>query len=322
MQILLPCLLAATGISVPAAVCQVAVPGPPVEQRLAGGNLRVFSLYRVEAAVLSARGRLGDSATVEALVHQLYRPHATFWRGYVGDEPAFRKFAAGLVRLSEPVLGRLAQIERLPLDTLFRSAARWVTRQTGLEPRGTWYLVFGHGATDMGGVGDLMLIDFNAQPADEDAIRRILPHELTHMVYGRGPARRRDPHRGTVLDRIISEGVASYASYLSAGGESAASALLMADEDFRGGMATEAAMLAAIRPILLSSDRATVDSVAHRQKRLVPGGPTAAGYFLGFRLAQAYEAAHGRGSWKEILTLPLLTVVARSGYPLLEPGKR
>lgn len=37
-------------------------------------------------------------------------------------------------------------------------------------------------------------------------------------------------------------------------------------------------------------------------------------YFLGFRIIQAYEKRHGRGSWKEVYTKPVRAILLESGY--------
>lgn len=294
----------------------------PIEQHLAGGRLRVVNLCRVQRAILRSRGDRSDSAIVERFVHDVYRPYAEFWSGYLGDEARFRRFAQRvLVDHDTTVLARIAALESLSIDSMFEASSRWVMQNTGLAPQGTWVLVFGHGATDMGGVGSYMVADLNALESTRASWSRLLPHELTHMVYGQSPERLADSLRGTVLDRIVSEGVATYASYVESGGRlSQADALLDSTLDWDRATQREAAMLHAVQPLLHSRDRAAMDSLFSRRTLLVAGGPTAAGYFLGLRLTMAYVAANGPGSWKELLTLPLSVIVARSGYPLLSPA--
>ena len=51
-----------------------------------------------------------------------------------------------------------------------------------------------------------------------------------------------------------------------------------------------------------------------RNQRLLVGGPTAVGYFLGFRIIEAYAAHHGAASWIDAMDLPAREVLVRSGY--------
>ncbi|MCC6242413.1 MAG: hypothetical protein IT353_06205 [Gemmatimonadaceae bacterium] len=292
-----------------------------VEQQLAGGRLRVINLARVQHAILRTRGTQSDSAIVERLVRDVYRPYTEFWSGYLGDESRFRRLAQRvLVDHDTTVLARIAALETLSIDSMFEASSRWVMQHTSLAPEGTWVLVFGHGATDMGSVGAYMVADLNALESTRASWSRLLPHELTHMVYGKNAERRADSLRGTVLDRIISEGVATYASYVESGGRlSEADALLDSTIDWSKASALEGAMIDAVQPLLRSRDQAALDSVFSRRKVLIADGPFAAGYFLGFRLTMAYVAINGPGSWKDLLTLPLSVIVARARYPLVRP---
>jgi len=70
-------------------------------------------------------------------------------------------------------------------------------------------------------------------------------------------------------------------------------------------------------PILNSRDRADLDRVASRSLPVLAPGVGAPGYFLGFRIVQAYETAHGPGSWVQMIGLPVREALRRSGYPSL-----
>lgn len=294
----------------------------PVEHRIAGGRLRVVNLYKLQGEALFPRRATTHAATLERLVREVYRPYSEFWRGYLGDEAKFRAWAATQVRSARPKLAkRLDRVLVLPLDSLFSTHAEWVAQATGHQPEGTWYLVFGPGWTNMGGLGDIgMLIDFAEALPVADSLGDVLPHELTHMVFGTTPARRADPARGTVLERIVSEGVASYAAWVrSAGRMTPAQALFYSEAEWQAALEREAALRSVAGSLRDRRDRESLDSVSSRSKRLVEGTPEAGGYFVGFRIVSAYEERFGKGTWPQVLDLPLDEVVRRSGYAL-DPG--
>ncbi len=288
------------------------------ELTLAGGRLRIVNLYRVQGDILRAsRGQPADTV-VERMVRRVFLPHANFWNGYLGDEAAFREWTVKLLAADHPIHSRLEPLTRVGLDRRFTEGAAWLERTTGRKPAGTWYIVFGPGWTDMGSLTDIgMVADFTQMRPDSAAIANILPHELSHQVQGASPERAADPDAGTVLERIVNEGFASYVSWVHGEGKrTPAEALGYREADWTAAVAHEPALVDAVRPILASRERKNLDRVASRSARLIDGTPGAAGYFIGFRIVQAYVVRHGADSWKEIYDLPVRTVVERSGYSL------
>ena len=298
----------------------------PTELWLADSSLHVVSLYRLEAVALRETAGRPPAQVVDRLVRDVYAPWAAFWNGYLGGESDFREWAGGtLLAPDHPVRTRLAALLDVGLDRRFIDGTDWIRRTTGRRPRGTWYIVFGPGWTDMGGLGEIgMVADFTRMQPDAEAIADILPHELTHQVHGSSPARAGDPDRGTVLDRIVSEGFASYVAWVYAGGRrSPAQALMYPETGWSWALAHEAGLRAAAAPLLRSRRRVDLDRISGRSEHLIPGSPGADGYFLGYRLVEAYVARRGRDAWKEIYDLPVGTVVARAcGEGLCAPSPR
>jgi hypothetical protein len=288
----------------------------PAELRLADGSLRVVNLYKLQAEVLRDGAGHAAEGVIDRLTREVYAPYTSFWAGYLGDEAAFRRWASKLLAREHPIHARLEPLIDAALDRRFTEGVEWIVRTTGRRPQGTWYIVFGPGWTDMGGLGGIgMVADFTRMEPDSAAIAALLPHELTHQVHGTSPARASDPDAGTVLDRVVGEGFASYVAWVYADGErTPAQALMYGDAAWRWALAHERELWDAVRPILASRERADGDRVASRDARLLEGAPGAGGYFLGFRIVQAYVAKRGPESWKEIYDLPVRTVLERSGY--------
>lgn len=286
----------------------------PVERTLGDGNLRIVSLYRPEAeALLDTAGR-SRSEVLDRLVRDVYAPWPRFWNGYLGDEAAFRSWAdEALFDPSHPVHRTLPSLLEAQLDSLFTASQAWLLETTGKSPHGTWYLVYGPGWTDMGGLGDIgMVADFTRQSTDAARLASILPHELTHQVHGMRPA---DPDAGSVLDRTVGEGLATYAAWVHDGRQGPpAAALGYTEAEWAWSLAHERELMAAIAPTFDSRRRADLDRIASRSERVLPDGPGAAGYFTGLRIVQAWVARHGDDRWVDLLDLPVRRVLETSGY--------
>jgi hypothetical protein len=288
----------------------------PAEVLLADGRLHIVNLYKTQATILREWRDRPAPEILDRLVREVYAPFASFWQGYLGDESAFRKWAADKLLASDnPVQTRLPACLDLQLDKLFVTSATWVSETSGRHPRGTWYIVFGPGWTNMGGLGDIgMVLDFTKQDPDQKAIEFVLPHELTHQAHAARPA---DPESGTVLERIISEGLACYAAYIfAAGRQTPAQSVAYTDEEWALAVAQEKELAVAASPYLGSKLHRDADRLAARNQRLLDSGPTAAGYFLGFRIMQRYVEKRGATSWVEAFDLPVRVVLSRSGYSL------
>jgi hypothetical protein len=288
----------------------------PTEVSLANGSLRIINIYQLEASILLRSQNRPPAEIVDQLARDVYTPYASFWQGYLGDEASFREWAATkLLATGHPIQSSLSAVLDLDLDGQFTQSSKWIYEVSGKQPRGTWYIVFGPGWTDMGGLGDIgMVLDFTRQKPTREAIEFVLPHELTHQVNA---ARPKDPDQGTVLQRIVSEGLASYAAYVyAAGRQTPAQCLLYTSDEWQWAVAHENQLIVAAHPYLASKERKDDERLAARNQRLLEGGPAAAGYFLGFRIMQQYIEKKGAKSWTEAIDLPVREVLAKSGYPL------
>ncbi len=288
----------------------------PKEVFLADGGLQLVNLYKLEASILLRSQSRVPGEIVDQLARDVYTPYSSFWRGYLGDEAAFREWAeTKLLATKHPIHSRLSAVLDLDLDGRFTQLSKWVYQVSGRQPRGTWYIVFGPGWTNMGGLSDIgMVLDFTRQEQNGEAIDFVLAHELTHQVNA---ARPDDPDQGTVLQRIVSEGLASYAAYVwAAGRKTPAQSISYTSEEWRWAIVHEKELTAAARPYLASKDRKDDDRLAARNQRLLEGSPAAAGYFLGFRIVERYVERHGAKSWTEAIDLPVREVLGRSAYPL------
>ncbi len=312
---------AAARATPPAAVGTPATfaPDTVVEETALDGCVRLHHLWKPQLAALGQRaaGQPRD-ARIARLVAAAYRPHAPFWAGYAGldDEAAF-------VRWAEP---RLRELETDPRRTIpitvepggmIAEATRRVAEFTG-RPRACsdWYVVFGPGWTNLGGLRDLgMVVDFLGMPQDRgvEDFRAVLPHEVAHVAWD--PAHRDDPDEGTLLGRIVSEGFATWFADLYWGDSlSAAQALGYTDDEWDWAVAHERELWEAAVPVLGSREREVLDRFAAVRERPLPGGPGKVGYFLGHRIVDAYVRRHGADSWRALYEMPYARILEASGY--------
>lgn len=291
----------------------------PTEVVLAGGSLRLFNLYARQADAMFASGDTAPDARTARMLREAYDPYASLWAGYFGDRTTVGAWIHDeLLPNRHQFVRRLTALTALRIDTLFASVSGWLETATGLEPRGEWYLLIGSGATDAGGLSDgRMVMDFtNLNPASAD-LPYLLAHELTHQVHGLRPS---DPDAGTVLNRIITEGLATYAAFAYADGRrSPAQSLGYTEIEWEFARAHEDELRRMVEPLLGSVRREDLDRIASRSSQLLPDAPGAIGYFLGFRAVQAYAEARGGEHWVDIVHLPVREALHRSGYALTPP---
>lgn len=274
----------------------------PPTQTLANGALVVHNIYRDQVLqLLRADGQAPD-VTVDSLVAVAFRPHRAFWMAYLGDEATFRRFSTQFLPFTSKVICELVPAVLVAdIGGHFERAAGWLVQQTGVAPQGTWYFVYGHAATDMGGVGQRrMVADLSQLQPTPELLDNLAPHELAHLVYDRRPGAESQPL--TVLARIVAEGIATYASFRAGNGSrTAAEAVGYTSVEWQWALAHEEELRTWVARRLCERSGATIDSIASRQTRIAPDAPTAIGYFLGFRMLERSAARRPQpGEWAQV----------------------
>jgi hypothetical protein len=169
------------------------------------GCVQVHHIWKAQVrAVHRTAGRSTDER-IQMLMDSAHAPYAEFWADY---NSGFERWARRDFDLAGD--SRSAIPTQMDLLDLIAGATARAADMTGRLGCAEWFLVYGPGWANLGGLGDgSMLIDFFGLPTQGgiDNIRRTLPHEVGHIIR-RGP--RHDPDRGTVLSSIIEEGFASY----------------------------------------------------------------------------------------------------------------
>lgn len=284
------------------------------------GCVRVHEVWKRELAVTRrSAGRPREERTA-ALVAEVYRPYAQFWSGYVGDE---RRFAARVAdRLLKGRDPRLASPLQAAWGDSIAAFTERVAQLTGRQPPcSDWFVVFGPGWANLGGLSTgMMLVDFFGMgTAAAQNFRYTMPHEVQHLVFG--AFHRDDPDGGTVLGSIIGEGFATWFAWLFWKGEqSPAAALGYSENELKRALEHEGQIWARARTELTSRERDVQQRYRAAGTRMWRGGPGKIGYFIGYRIVEAHVAKHGPDSWRQLYDLPLARILEESGYAPAAPG--
>jgi len=283
---------------------------PALRESALDGCVVVHHLWKAEILAVHRTSREGVGARVRMLVDSVYEPHASFWDGYVSD---FKKWARRHLDLSgDPRSTIPTQVDLLDLIAGVTSRIEEVTGKRGCAE---WYALYGPGWANLGGLSTgQMLIDFFGLPTDRgvENLMSTLPHEVAHVIHGQ---RTEDPDRGTLLGAIISEGLASYFADLYWGTDmSAPEALGYDPAEWDWAVDHESQLWALAKENLWSTDQQLISQYRRADRRVVSGAPVKVGYFLGYRLVEAYVSRHGESSLTGVFQLPVRVVLEDSGY--------
>jgi hypothetical protein len=308
-------LLSCGGVEVPAEglphLFAAVEANPGVYEATVDGCVEVHHVWKSQIRVVHRTAGQSVGAGVRMLVDSVQKPYADFWDGYVSS--GFRRWAR--VELDLAGDARATVPTQVDLFGLITDVTANIEEATGRRGCAEWYLLYGPGWTNLGGLGSgKMLIDFFGVPPAESAreIHRALPHEIAHVVHN---LREGDKDRGSLLSAIISEGFASYfADRYWGDALTPAEALFFSEEEWSWALQHEEDLWSEARKYFKSRDSETILPYRSRAHRVRPDAPTAVGYFIGYRIVEAYVAQNGEDSYYEIFELPVAVVLERSGY--------
>ena len=124
-----------------------------------------------------------------------------------------------------------------------------------------------------------------------------------------------EPEPFDVLAVIVSEGLATYFADTYWGDEqNAAKALGYSESEWDWAIAHESELWGMAIEQLEDTHRAIVGRYQQAGERLHPDGPGKVGYFLGYRIMEAYIARHGRDALVDLFRLPARRILDGSGY--------
>jgi hypothetical protein len=273
--------------------------------------VRVHGVWKAQVRAIheTAGLRWGDRA--DALVEQAYHPFESFWRGYLGDERDFRSWILRLDLAGDARRG--IPLEADPAELIVDATAR-MEELTGRRGCADWYVVYGPGWTNLGAIGGVgMVVDFFGMPRAggvEDFLA-YLPHEVSHVIDGASVG----DSNGTLLASIIGEGFASWVADVFFGeAMTPATSLGYAEEEWVWAIEHENAIWDLAKDRLMTRDPDEIRPFRSASEHPIDGGPGKIGYFLGYRIVEAWVARHGDDAWVDLYDLDALEILERSGY--------
>ena len=277
------------------------------------GDLQLFNLYLLQAKSLLTGG--DEREVRQLMLEQVYEPYKDFWHILYKNKSTFKALTQHYVLVEEPpITHQLPAILDVDVSAIFAQVAEGMIAHTGHRPKGRWYLIWATGQFDIGvpepGVA---ILDWGMQKPTREALEVLFPHEFSHLIHRELAVP--DPHAGTVLDWSLKEGFAVYVAYRYWQGKYGAAACLQyTEEQWQWALDNEQAIKNKARPLLFSKKAKDVKPFKSGAGIFIAGGPSRIGYFLGFRMLQAYVDRHGPDSWRQAYQLPVQKILDESAY--------
>ena len=169
-------------------------------------DLKIIDLSQTELRLLNKGKELDSITRSKIYLDSLYMPYKQFWSGYAGKEKDFLSWMnkEGVVFL-DYLNQRNKDINGGKLLAQFNEVEDSMIKLTGYTPKGTWYIVYYHGSTNLGGLGSgEMLIDLSHENnSSNENIMAFFPHELAHQIMSNI-----NKHKdSTAISWIIGEGL-------------------------------------------------------------------------------------------------------------------
>lgn len=281
------------------------------------GKLKLYNIFKAQVKAIYENQNLGNNLLRKAVIEKTYRPFKILWAGYVGDSAVY--FDEVIMPLLNDSINLIETKTKLfsngHIDKYFNDLAFKMQSASGNYPKGKWYIVFGSGVTDLGGFGGgVMVLDLTHNKTTLDYTKFILPHELTHQVFD---FTNKEDTTAKGLYRCINEGFAVYVNEKLLGKNfKLYNYLQYSDRELNWCLQNEGMIFTKLKPFLLTNNSDHAQALADRGQIIFKDGPGAIGYFIGYRICEAYVTKNGKDSWKDIFSKPVKEILEQSGYNL------
>lgn len=276
-------------------------------------GVNLIDLTDLQIRLMRACQHLPVEERNSLLTDSVYKPFSEVWEGYLGSESSFEKWVEGG---AYPRLAyfeqKSTQFDRILIEESFYSSVARMAELTGLTTMGKWYMLFGPGWTNLGGLGNgVMVIDLaNSANNRVEEIIRFFPHEINHQIYNKTFPRE---NNNKVLHRILDEGFACFVSYLYFEGKTTiAKELAYSESDYLACRENDAEIIDLLREHYNEIDEQLSRQFANRLHRFSDNVPGAIGYYLGFRIVEEFVKQNGQDSWKLIYSMDPELVLEKS----------
>ncbi|MCJ0742795.1 gliding motility protein GldB-related protein [Pedobacter montanisoli] len=282
-------------------------------QAFAQKDLKLYDMSQMELRLMNRYKNQDSASRSKIFIDSVYTPYKAFWEGYLGNGEAVAKWMNEALSKLPEWQEKNKNVDGKALLKQFKQMAKEMRKLTGYEPKGKWYVVYGPAWTDLGGLGDFaMLIDLaHPQNNSNEAIVKMFPHELTHQIMTNV-----NPHRDTTaISSIVGEGFAVWMNQKYWKQKFTLAQNLGYTEE---GLQVCDKNIEALKKFFLankySADREVINLFRNRGAKLNEKLPGAIGYYIGYKIVDAYVQKHGANSWKDIFIKSPREIYENSGF--------
>lgn len=276
-------------------------------------DIKIDDIAQKQLRLMRKYSKADSSLRTRIFIDSLYKPYATFWNGYLGGA----NDVAGWLNES---LSRLPEwetkhktIDATAIRKQLKQVADSLKLLTGYSPKGKWYIVYGPAWTDLGGLkgGDMVIDLSHASNSSNERIKLMFPHEITHQIMSNVNKH----HDTTAIAVIVGEGFAVWMNqYYWKEKQSLAENLGYTEEELAFSNQHLSALKSFLGKYKYSADANIIDVFRNRSQKLKAGLPGAIGYYLGYKIIDAYVQQYGPDSWKDVFTKPPAEIYEKSGF--------
>lgn len=276
-------------------------------------GLQVYNLASSQLRVMKTYEKTDSLKRSKVFYDSIYVPYKTIWDGYMGNGDEVVKWTNDHLAMLPEMMAKSKNLNIRLLTTDLSTVALEMETLSGFKPLGNWYIFYGAAWTDLGALGnEAMIIDLShSSNSSHERIKKMFPHELTHQIMIRS-----NPHQDTTaISSILGEGFAVWMSKKYWGSKYSLADLLGYSEEE---LQLCDKNLEALKTVYLkyrdASDADIINLFRNRDVKLNGKLPGAIGYYIGYRIVEAYVAKFGENAYKDIFTKPVKDIAELSGF--------
>lgn len=280
--------------------------------------LQLVELYRKQLDFFDLYRNEKDTAILQKFVYEnIFRPHRYVLSECFGYD-SIHYFNAQMdlaQHRQDDIRSAMQFYEDIRFDSLLRFYETNYSEKVGYPVTGKFYFSFFHQrhCNFCGCDKESMQMDLlNENNLNEQHLRILLPHELTHNVF---EVQQNDTAIQEVfLYKAIDEGFANYVAQRVAG-VSVEEAFGMSRAEFDWFAANEERIKAQVRPVLFSEVEEDWDPYSESvADRVIEGSPGSVGYFVGYRIVEDYLKNTDQRDWRVVFRTPVRELLEKSRW--------
>lgn len=289
-----------------------------IKDTLDFGDFKVYNIYKKQISTYKELKEEKDSIKIaNTIIKNLLIPYpAIFKNCFSYSESNFVSWNRNYIKNDSLINKRTQIIKRINLDSIIKNNYKVVSKISGYNPTGAWYVYFFQYPEQCNMCGcnlNSMQLNLSYPDFTLEGLGYLLPHELNHNIYDL--TNKNDVDKETVLWDIINEGLATYFSQIVSKASTTDVFMTYNEKDYEWCIKNEKRIFKKTKPILFSTNDKDYDELGDANRNtFIDNSPGKLGYFIGYRIIEEYVKKNGSDSWKSIYTLPIRKLLVESEY--------